>query len=169
MRMFLIVAFWACLVTNIAADDFNDKAANCMERIEREVSSDDIITLFIIDGTVMRGTAPAFMINSSQMCMWSTTDSGAPQRVVIPITDINKITYHKPSRAWRMIGLIAGAIAGWYVGTELAPEDKDRSSFLDFSEIGYGCLGVMVGGVTGAIIGNEVDKKIRVTVTLKCR
>jgi len=166
MRTLLIIAFWACLITDVAADDLNNKAANCMGRIEREVSSGDAITVFTIDNKVVQGTGSAFMINSSQLCIWSTTDLGAPQRIVIPVADIDKIKYHKPSRAWRIVGLLAGAISGWYVGKELAPEP---SGFMDFSEIGFGSLGVMIGGVTGAIVGAEVDKKIMLTVTLKCR
>lgn len=169
MRVLIIMAILASFTTNAAADDLNDKTASCLSRIEREIPFGDTITVFTVDNTVIRGTTPAFMTGSSQMYIWSITNSGTPQRVMIPIADIDKVQYQKPSRGWKIVGLLAGAISGWYVGKELAPEDKDKSGFFDFSDIGYACLGVMVGGVTGAIIGNEFDKSITVTVTLKCR
>lgn len=166
MRKILILALWACLVANAAAGDLNKKAIRCMERIEHDVSSGDAITVYTIDGSILQGTGSAFMINSSKMYMWSTTDLGAPQRVMIPIADIDKVQYQKPSRGWKIVGFLAGAVSGWFVGAELAPEPE---GWFDFSEIGFGCLGVMVGGVTGAIIGTEIDKSITVTVTLKCK
>jgi hypothetical protein len=51
------------------------------------------------------------------------------------------------------------------VGASLAPEEN---GWLDFSALGYGLSGSLLGGLIGAAGGYQIGKNLTVKVTLVC-
>ena len=168
MRVLLMTAFWAGLAAGVTADARDSGAADCFERVEREVRVRDTITVFINDSAVIRGVHPISIISSSILYMRPVLDSGVANSLSIPFEQISRITYSKPGPArWilALAGLGIGAAGGAMVGVAIAPEPQH---WLEFTDVAYGVWGGVIGGLVGGICGGSIGKHFKTTVTLKC-
>ena len=167
MRTLLTITFLACLATTLQADDNPAEAVRCFERIEHEVPVGDTITVFTVDGATTRYVCPVVMPGTSMLYVRSVAaPTGITRRIMIPADSIDGISYYKTTRIGTALGLAAGLTAGAMIAVALAPES---ACCLDFSAIPYAILGAFIGGVIGALGGEQLDKHLKVRVTLHCR
>jgi len=168
MRTLLTVALCIGSATSISAETHADETPDCFTRLERETRAGDSMTVFYDDSTVVSGRRPIINFTSSLLYMRSVTDSGVAHSVTIPFERISKITYRKPSGArfgLLIVGFALGAVAGGFVGAELA---SDPEGWLDFSELYAAMAGGILGGMIGAGGGYQIGKHLTVKVTLVC-
>ena len=162
------MVFLTALAGAISAASPQSAGVRCLDRVAKEIHTDDSVSVVLIDSGVVRGNDLIVDSKSSILFLRPMTNSIA-NRMAIPLDRISSIIYTKPSPArfgFVLLGLGVGAFAGAAAGTALAPGDED---FEPSAAIASGLAGAIIGGLIGTAGGWEVGKQFRVTVTLKCR
>lgn len=163
MRLIAVLFVSLCLFSVSFAEESDEKITDCYDKAIRKIPVNDTVNVLLIDGTVLKGIKPNVMSSSSFLYIRDTNNM---DRRMIPINDIESITYTKPNRVLGFTGVIIGMIGGTYAGISMAPEPE---GFLGFPEFGCGLAGLVIGGVVGGLIGSAIGEQLKITVNLNCR